>query len=179
MPTSRTCIPSGFTVLEVIVALTVGAMVMLGARLMLTAIADGADAIRAEAAELDDEANAERLLRALLRQVETAGEGAEFGGDRRRVRFTSWCTVPGGWPERCRAELTISEAAGESALLGTLSTGEILTLRRDFTDAELRYIGDAARRGTWFEVWGEGIALPVALGILVDRDTLILRIGAL
>ena len=186
-PANGRCAPGparrpGFTVLEVIVALTVGAMVLVGARVMLGAIADGGEAIRGQATANDRDANTERLLRTLLRQVETSAAGADFGGDRGTLAFSSWCAVPGGWQERCRVSVSVVETIGQSRLVATLSTGESFELLYGFSAAEWRYVGDAARGGTWFEVWGEGIALPVALGLLVRRDsvadTLLFRVGA-
>jgi prepilin-type N-terminal cleavage/methylation domain-containing protein len=167
----------GFTVLEVIVALAAGVVALLSARAMLTGIADGAHTIALASDSLDRGANGERLLRALVRQVETTADGGEFGGDERTVRFTTWCTVPGGWQERCRAAVTFGDVDGDEALLVMTTVDGILPLRRGITTGALRYIGDAARGGRWLHVWGEGISTPVALGIVLDADTLILSIG--
>lgn len=167
----------GFTVLEVTVALTIGAMALLGARIMLTTVADGADAIGSAARTLAHESNGERFLRSLVRQIETAAGGDEFAGDRHTARFTTWCNVPGGWKERCRAAIGVADANGELTLMASTSVDGPLAVRSGFSAGELRYIAVAARGGTWFEVWGEGLALPVAVAILLDGDTVILRVG--
>jgi hypothetical protein len=52
-----------------------------------------------------------------------------------------------------------------------------LIVRERFERCELRYLKDASTRGTWFRSWGTGISAPIAIGVIVDRDTLILRIG--
>jgi prepilin-type N-terminal cleavage/methylation domain-containing protein len=171
---------AGFTLVEVMVALVVIGIVLVGARAMLGQIADSADRITAAAAEGDREANAERLLRTVVDRLDiapAAGQETRFQGDPRGTRFRSWCEVPDGWLERCDVSLGFIDLQGENVLALRLSTGELVPLRRGFGSGEIAYLRDAAGGGAWVRTWGASITAPVALGIVIDGDTAIVRIG--
>jgi hypothetical protein len=44
-------------------------------------------------------------------------------------------------------------------------------------DARLLYLADASAGGFWLARWGAAVAAPVAVAVLTDSDTLLLRIG--
>ena len=169
---------AGFTLVEVLVALLIAGTVVVTARMLLEQLAEDAKRLVAHAATTDTEANAERALRELVSRLEVgAQDSRRFGGDERVTRFTSWCDVPRGWQERCTVTLTVDRQGPQRVLVASLSTGDVLVIRRDFSNFALRYLGDAARGGTWFRSWGESITAPLAIGVVLDADTLILRIG--
>jgi prepilin-type N-terminal cleavage/methylation domain-containing protein len=199
---------SGFTLIEIMVAIAIGGLVLLGARSLLEALADEEGHVAREAAIHDARANGERLLRDLVGQMEVGTkEGGSFAGDPGEATFTSWCDVPAGWQERCRVTIAVenaiesdSESArasirasdGESdrtgpALVARLPGGRRVVLRTGFRAGELRYLNSAASGGQWFRQWGQGITAPLAIGVLLERessdvegfvvDTLIVRIG--
>lgn len=171
---------AGFTLVEVMVAIVVIGVVLVGARAMLGQIADDADRITAAARDADRDANAEALLRTIAGRLELPpGEGRQirFEGDPRGARFHSWCEVPDGWLERCDVSLGFIELEGAPALAMELSTGETVPLRRGFGAGEILYLRDAANGGAWVKAWGGSITAPLALGIVVDGDTSIIRIG--
>jgi prepilin-type N-terminal cleavage/methylation domain-containing protein len=169
---------AGFTLIEVMVALVVSAIVLLGARAMLADVGDDALRISAETKRLDADANGERALRALVRQLDLgAGEASQFAGDPRQVSFSSWCDVPAGWQERCAVTLTLEPHAGNSALVIRTSKGPALTVRDSIATGALRYLTTVTDGGEWIRVWGAGITAPLAIGIILDRDTLIVPIG--
>jgi prepilin-type N-terminal cleavage/methylation domain-containing protein len=170
----------GFTVVEVLVALAVGAVIVLGARLMLEGVADGTHRVTRQAQRTDRDANAERVVRAVVAALEVSeSEGRTFGGDERGAHFTSWCDTPGGWQELCPATLAIrlESGAGASSLVLTLPGGAPLPIRTGFTYGELRYLADPRDDGEWFTSWEAGISVPVAIGAILDRDTLIFKVG--
>lgn len=169
---------SGFTVLELIVALAVSGIVLVGARLVWETLIASADRLRVAAADADRTANGTRLLRALFARLEVGTSDArEFSGDEGTVRFTTWCDVPAGWLERCQAEVSVDTAGGGVELVARLSTGEVVVLRRGVRYMALRYLDDPAGGGVWFRAWGQGITAPFAVGVLADGDTTIVRIG--
>ena len=168
----------GFTLVEVMVALLVSGVIVLGARMILEQLGDEATRIVGYAARTDRNANAERQLRALARRLEIATTAStEFGGDEQSAHFSSWCDVPGGWQERCAVTLEVDVEGDKHMLVARLSTGEKLIIRDELERCELRYLKDASTGGTWFRSWGTGISAPIGIGVIVDRDTLILRIG--
>jgi hypothetical protein len=62
-------------------------------------------------------------------------------------------------------------------LVARLSTGEVIALQRGFSTGMLRYLNDPIGRGVWFRIWGHGITAPLAIGVITDGDTAIVRIG--
>lgn len=169
---------SGFTLIEVMVALVVSGIVLLGARAMLEVTADSASGISAAAAAVDRDANAERVLRALVERIEIGTvDGTSFGGDSATARFASWCDVPAGWLERCAVTLTIERDSTGGALVARTSVGDEYRLRSGFRQGTLRYLDSPNAGGVWIHSWGAGITAPMAVGIILDHDTLIVRIG--
>jgi prepilin-type N-terminal cleavage/methylation domain-containing protein len=167
----------GFTLVEVVVAFAIGTVVVLGARALLEALGAQTARVAAAARDADADANGERLLRALVGRLEIGAPSDTFGGDERSARFSSWCQAPRGWQERCRVTLGVEQAADGVAVVTRLSTGETVVLKRGRRTEGLRYLVDAASGGRWFVRWGEGVTVPQAIGILVDGDTTIVRIG--
>ena len=171
---------AGFTLVEVMVAVVVIGVVLVGARTMLGQIADDADRIAGAAAEADREANADGLLRAVTGRVEVSrmpGQEVSFQGQPDGARFHSWCEVPDGWLERCQASLGFVGLEDGAALVLRLSTGETVPVRRGIRRGEILYLRDAAQGGVWMKSWGASITPPVALGVVVDGDTSVIRIG--
>ncbi|WP_420127342.1 type II secretion system protein [Longimicrobium sp.] len=171
---------AGFTLVEVMVAIVVMGVVLVGARTMLGQMADDADRIGAAAREADRDANAEALLRAVAGRLDVSsvpGSVIRFTGERQGARFHSWCEVPDGWLERCDATLGLIELDGEPVLALQLSTGETVPLRRGFASGEILYLRSAEAGGQWVTSWGASITAPLAFGIVADGDTSIIRIG--
>jgi prepilin-type N-terminal cleavage/methylation domain-containing protein len=172
---------AGFTLVELLVALVVGGVAILGARAVLAALGDQAERVSEAAASSDRTANGERTLRALVGNLEIGTTpDVSFGGDERQVQFTTSCPTASGWQERCAVRLVAlspDSLTGKAIVAGILPTGEILPLLTGVTGPRFRYLRDAGNGGTWFRTWGNGITAPIAVGIVTERDTLILRIG--
>jgi prepilin-type N-terminal cleavage/methylation domain-containing protein len=163
----------GFTVFELIVALTISAFALLSARALLETIAASGARIRSVARQEARNANRERLLRALVGRLYAGDSSATFTGDPRQAQFTSWCDVSGGWQERCQVTLGIDTAG----LVAVLSTGERFVLRQGFRAGELRYLNSPTGGGEWFKIWSVQLTQPLAIGVIADGDTTIVRIG--
>jgi prepilin-type N-terminal cleavage/methylation domain-containing protein len=169
---------AGFTLLEVVVALAITGLVVLGAHAVMARLGDDAEHLAVTAARDDGEANADRLARDLLGRAEAPPAGGpRFVGNDRTVRFTTRCDVPAGWQERCQGEIGIVEVNGVPTAGLTLSTGEALVLRRGFGRATLRYLYDPAEGGTWVSQWSSSFSLPWAVGLEVDGVLSIFPIG--
>ncbi|HEY0777700.1 MAG TPA: prepilin-type N-terminal cleavage/methylation domain-containing protein [Gemmatirosa sp.] len=172
----------GFTLLELVVALGVGALALLAARSALVQIAGAADVALAAARVVDREANAERLLRATVGQLETGVQPARaFAGDARAATFATWCDTPSNQHVPCRARLASDSADGRPVLTLTLTVAgrpDTVVLRRATRSVTLRYLTTPEAGGRWVPSWPPAITPPLALGVISDADTLILRIGA-
>lgn len=168
----------GFTLVEVMVALLVSAVVVLGARTLLEQLGDSAQRTVAAARLADRTANGDRMLRDLAGRLDMGGEGtARFSGEPTTTSFRSWCDRPSGWQERCAVTLVVREARGRSLLVGILAPGDSVILLDRGTPIELRYLIDQRSGGRWFSNWGAGITAPLALAVISGSDTMIVRIG--
>lgn len=178
----------GFTLLELLVALSLSAVVLLGARAIAEQLADGAHRSSTAATQTDRAANAERVLREAAGRIEiSARDNRFFDGTSNRARFETWCRVAAGWLERCSGMLLLDSIAGpdsstgktpsRAALLLLLSSGDTIPVRIGFTHGSLWYIDDADHGGKWYSQWGRGITVPAAIGVLIDADTTLLRLG--
>jgi hypothetical protein len=146
--------------------------------MLLGELADGERRITESAAAVEADANGERLLRTLLGRLDMgASEQLRFGGTPDVAHFTSWCDVPSGWLERCDVELAIETKGDSGTLVARFADGSVIPLVRGFRRGALRYLNTPANGGEWFESWGAGATAPLALGVILDRDTLIVRIG--
>lgn len=119
---------TGFTLIEVLVALMAGALVVLAARALFEGVTVvGRRTVEAVAAA-DAEANGLRVARALVDQVDvtpaaeadaqnnpTAATAIPMAGDRISVRLATWCATAGGWSVRCTATLRF-EAPGRPSV---------------------------------------------------------------
>jgi hypothetical protein len=52
-----------------------------------------------------------------------------------------------------------------------------VVLRRGFRDGRLLYLRAADEGGDWVRNWSSLVTTPLAVGVVVDGDTAILRIG--
>jgi prepilin-type N-terminal cleavage/methylation domain-containing protein len=168
----------GFTLLEVVVALAIAGLVVLGARAVLSQLGTDAERIESAAAESDRAAIADRLLRESVARTEASQPGrARFVGDGRGAKWTTWCEVPAGWLERCDATLGLVQQGDSAALVLTLSMGQLVPVRRGFSRARLRYLLDAAEGGRWTPEWTSELSTPAAIGVELGDSLLILPVG--
>jgi len=171
---------TGFTLVEVMVALLIGGMVVAGAAGLLSALGNRVQAIERAAARADEDANGERLLRTLVANLEFGADTTtpSFVGDLSSALFRSWCETPAGWLDHCTVRLAFESQKSTTVLKlelrGAYST--ILDLRRGFRNGRLRYLQEVDRRLSWVDTWSQRIA-PRGLAVIIDRDTLLLPVG--
>ena len=179
-PRTRALRSAGFTLVEVMVALAVMGVVLVGARAMLEQVADHAERIGGAAEEADRDGNADALVRSIAGRTQVSavpGSEVRFHGEPGGARFRSWCEVPDGWLEECDASLGLIQVDGRNVLALRLSTGELVPLRSGFRQGEILYLRAAGEGGWWLRSWGSSIAAPLALGLVIDGDTTVVRIG--
>jgi prepilin-type N-terminal cleavage/methylation domain-containing protein len=169
---------TGFTLVELMVALVVSAIVVLGARMLLEQLGDSALRTVTAATRADREANGERLLRDLAGRLEVGtDQTVRFSGEPNTASFGSWCDVPSGWQERCTVTLVAGAQGDHSSLIASFSAGDRVTLLVREQPIELRYLDDPRGGGRWFMSWGAGITAPLAFAVISGADTMIVRIG--
>jgi prepilin-type N-terminal cleavage/methylation domain-containing protein len=86
----------GMTLIELMLAITLGGMLLLGARMLFTQLQVADVNLGRAAREGDERANATRLLHALVRNADVKPDSVDrFVGDTASARFRSQCQRPG------------------------------------------------------------------------------------
>lgn len=169
---------SGFTLIEVLVALVIGAVVLASARALIDGLADQATATSHAARVADRRANAELMAREVVGNLSLAPVTASsFSGTPREALFASWCPSARGDLERCDVRLFVRDRGAVQDVVLDLSFGRQITLLESASSVRLRYLSDASAGGVWQSLWSVGVNTPLAVGVLADGDTLLLRIG--
>jgi prepilin-type N-terminal cleavage/methylation domain-containing protein len=168
---------AGFTLVELLVALSIGAAVLMSARALLDGLADHARSTVRAMHDTDAEANGERLARQLAGNLIIAPDLApSFVGAETEASFDSWCPAARGGLERCGVRLALASSGKDLGVVLSLSTGATVVLLRG-ANANLRYLSDAADGGHWQEVWRQPQTPPLAVAATVGGRSLVLRIG--
>ena len=149
--------PEGFTLIEVIVAISIAGVVVLAASRIFTGVADGARAVAVARESLDRRVNARRWLKSTFLSLEPPFEGRVD-----RVSFTSWQLSPGGWFEQ--KPTTLSRDG--SRFLGT-SGGAPLGLAEGVTDLAFDYLLEPGADTKWVREWISPVSAPLAVRIRV------------
>jgi prepilin-type N-terminal cleavage/methylation domain-containing protein len=167
----------GFTLLEVILAVSLVGAAILGGVLLLDQLNDGAARIVAEGAATDRASNGDRLLHHLIFEAHASADtNRKFAGDDRSASFRSRCEVPAGWLESCDVTLAVDDRGDSSAVVADLSLGGSLVLRRDAGRWAWRYLDTTPRDTAWATHWASGTTLPAALALISASDTIVLPV---
>lgn len=170
----------GFTLVEIIVAMTVGAIVLVGVRQAAVAVADLSDATLARARAVERAANGERSLRQLVGAMQPdSNSTGGLVGDATHAEFDAWCEALDGWQERGRVALSIESdsAAPGMRLVARASGSRAETLIDSNASLAFCYLLDAGEGGRWRTDWDGRLALPLALGVVTGGDTLLVPVG--
>lgn len=170
---------AGFTLVELLVALSIGAVVLVSARALLDGLASHARTTVRAMHDADAQANAERLARQVAGNLVLARDPApSFVGTVSEAVFESWCSAARGGLERCRVRIELSSDPNEPGILLSQTGGATIPLLRG-TNARLRYLSDAADGGRWQDVWRMPQTPPLAISATAGGRSLVLRIGEL
>jgi len=169
----------GFTLLELTAALSVTGLVMLGGIALLDQLGDSATRITRDAARVARDGNGARLLRRLLVDASTSTDSTKrFRGDERSLELWTRCDAPAGWSEPCRVTLAIDERPDSSILMAELPGAPPLAVRRQAGPAEFRYYNPSTGTDTtWVRQWSSNAVRPVAIGLVVREDTVVLPVS--
>ncbi len=108
----------GFSVLEMMIALLIGAVVIVTARQLLHQLTLSDRRLDDDSRREATERNGARQLTDVLNRLEVGTDSVStFSGETTRAEFTTWCQVPRGWLERCAAALVIDTIARPNQLI--------------------------------------------------------------
>ena len=167
----------GFTLVELLVALTIGALVVLVAHQLFAAVSDRGKALVVARAGLDRSANARRWLKGAFLSLDAGTEGANgFEGRPDRMAFSSWLLTPDGWFERRQVTLSL---AGER-LVASVSPGTSIPLMDSIADVQIDYLLEPGADSRWVREWVSPVSAPLAIRLRIERagtaDTLLFLI---
>jgi prepilin-type N-terminal cleavage/methylation domain-containing protein len=169
----------GVTLLELIIALAISGLAILGCVMLLDQLNDSHERMSRERAADATASNGDRLLRRLLVDAHTTTDTAErFRGDGHNASYLTLCDTPAGWPEACRVTLSLDSLRDSSAIVAENSRDERFEVRRIPGAATFRYLDLSARDSSWVREWATSIALPGAIAIVVGVDTTVLPLGS-
>jgi len=170
---TRRC--TGFTLIEVIVALTIGAFVVLLAERLFATVGDAGRQLAEARHALDREANARRWLTVAFLSLEAGPEAGGFEGHPNRVAFSSWQLAPGGWSVRERVTLGVVG----SHLVAAVGSGSV-TLADSVRDLGFDYLLEPGVEARWAREWISSVSAPLAVRVRMSRgataDTLLFLI---
>lgn len=175
---------TGFTLLEVLVAVMISATLLLSADVVFEQLADSRATAARATVERDRAQNALAMIRRWVRQANVSSRSGSglaphgFTGDSTTARFSSSCIAPGGWERECDVTLHVVSDSDGAALVAVSSTGDSARLGRRDHSLMLRYLIDATDNGRWVGRWPAGPTVPIAIGIVSGADTVLCRVGA-
>ena len=175
-PGRRPGVPQGFTLIEVILALTLSALVVVLAHRIFTGVVDGVHGLQSARTTLDREGNARRSLTEMFGSLDVGTEGAGgFAGRPNRVEFTTWQRVPAGWLERRRVVFGVE--SGVLVARGDMS----IALEDSVSDVAFDYLLEPGANATWVREWISPVSAPIAVRVRIMHvaatDTLLFVVG--
>ncbi len=157
---------AGFTLIEVLVALTIGAIVVLFAHELLGAVADRGRTLTVARAALDRSANARRWLDATFLSLDVGTEGAGgFDGRPDHAAFTTWLLTPDGWFER----RTVSLARNNDRLVASVAPGQPVALMDSVAELALDYLLEPGAESRWVREWVSPVSAPLAVRMRIEK----------
>lgn len=150
----------GFTLVELMVALVVTALVTLLAHRAFGVAIDGARQLRRVRIAEDRKQNAERWLSAAFLSLEVGQLGASsFEGHRDQVHFTSWLVTPSGWMERADVRLGVSG----TALIARVGDAAPVVLADSVRAVAFDYLLEPGADSRWAAEWVSPVSAPIAV----------------
>jgi len=165
----------GFTLLEVLVALTVSGIVVLLAHGIFTAVTDAGRQVQVARTALDREANARRWMQAAFLSLDVGSDSmaGPFEGRPDRVAFGTWLETPGGWFGRQRIDLRV-DVGQFVARLGSGEGGVVpedsrLMLADSVSDVAFDYLLEPGENTKWVREWISPVSAPLAVRVRITH----------
>lgn len=171
---------AGFTLIEVMVALMLSALVVLLAHEIFSGVVDGVGRLDAARATLDRRSNARRWLIEAFGSLQAGVDSAgPFEGHPDHVGFATWQQVA---PSGLRRERILMRQVGPT-LMAQTGDGTV-SLADSVSQVGFDYLLEPGANTTWAREWLSPVSAPLAVrlrityvGSPVRADTLLLVIG--
>jgi len=148
---------AGFTLIEVLVALSIAGIVIVAAGRIFTSVIDATAAVSTAREELDRVSNAHRWLKATFLSLEPPFEGRP-----NKLVFNSMQLNPGGW-----FELQATQLGQEGGHLLARSGPRLFALADSVTDVTFDYLLEPGAATRWVHEWVSPVSAPLAVRVRV------------
>jgi len=168
---------SGFTLVEMVVTLAVGAVLVLLTQRMYAGITDAAVRAAQARSATDRRANGRHLVSLLLASASIGSTRDLFDGTTTKLEFDTWWIEEHGWRVRRRCALQLD---GSRLLLRGLDSVP-LVLGDSIEAGMMEYLPERGEAVPWLRAFQSQLLLPVAVRLRVRRgervDTLLFTTG--
>jgi len=175
----------GFTLIEVVVGLTIAGVALLIGGSLFREAADRGRALTDAATVRARRGRAVQWLRSTVGSLQVGlARDDTFDGFVDRVEFTSRLETGAGWFEGRR--IALSDSAG--SLVASVTPGLSFVLLDGVARVECHYLLTAGERSEWLRGWRSPATAPIALRLVLwqtrkgsagpKADTLVFRIGS-
>jgi prepilin-type N-terminal cleavage/methylation domain-containing protein len=166
---------TGFTLVEMIVAIALTGIVAGGAHHVVAGLIDGAERARRHRAEIDAETNGRVWLSSAVRSLDVQHGG--FDGVADSMRFAAWLPTPSGWMERRQVVVAL-----ESDTLWLRTSDRAVPLRGGIQAVGIDYLLEPGLDAVFVKNWSSPVSAPLAVRMRLamatgQADTLLLIVG--
>lgn len=169
----------GMTLVELLIAIAIAGLVLLGGILLLDQLRDSASRIGRDSAANATAGNADHLLRRFLADAHATSDSADFfRGTEHAATYVTLCDTDAGWRERCRVTLSLDSLSDSTLLVAETDRTESFVIRRIGGAARWRFLDVASRDSAMLREWAPSMSMPSALAIIAGIDTAFFPLGA-
>ena len=172
----------GFTVIEVVVGLTIAGLTLVAAARLFGEARGRAGQVDRGLTAASDRALARVWLRSAFESLQVGlTDDDSFHGLPDRVDFATRLAAPSGWAERRRLRLGL----WHDTLAATAGTRDTVVLETGVAALDVQYLLTGGERSEWLRGWQSPATAPVAIRLIlwhrvprVRSDTLVYLIGS-
>ena len=167
----------GFALLEIVLALTLGSLVVLIAHVFFAGVTDGARRLRVERVGLERAGNARNWLIEALGSLEIGARGGGFVGSSAKTEFGASLRNEWGWDSGSRVRL----AMANNQFIAQDHGREPVVLADSVVRLDFDYLLVLGAQATWVQEWVSFESAPLAIRVRIAKraatDTILLLIG--
>ena len=168
----------GFTLLEVVVALTAGALLLVALHGLVSTVVDVGARLVAVRRQAEVARGGDRWLRALIAStVVGQTRGSPFEGRPHGAEFTAMVPSAFGWHEARRTRLLLESGS----LMASIDGAAPIVLGAGARSVEFDYLLEPGADARWVRAWSPPVSAPLAIRVRLDLggvvDTALYLVG--
>lgn len=168
----------GFTLIEVVVALTAGTLLLVALHGLVSAVTDAGATLIAARRDAESSHQGDRWLRSIIASTSVGQPGdVPFEGAPAFATFMAMVPTAYGWHEARPVDIRV---AGDSLLLN-VNGADAIMLRHGVRSVGLDYLLEPGANAHWVRQWSSPVSAPLAIRVRIDLggpvDTALYLIG--